>query len=147
MSFIESVKTDMYSAMKRGEKDKAGTLRILLAKLKDKQIQKKESISEQEAFSVIKMLVKQRKESIKMYDQANRTDLVKKESAELKILEFYLPNIMDIDETRHLVKTIISETGASSIGDIGIVMPKVMQYGDGRVDGKVANNILRELLS
>ncbi|MBH10407.1 MAG: glutamyl-tRNA amidotransferase [Candidatus Marinimicrobia bacterium] len=147
MSFIESVKTDMYSAMKRGEKDKAGTLRILLAKLKDKQIQKKESISEQEAFSVIKMLVKQRKESIKMYEKANRIDLKKKESAELKILEFYLPKIMDIDETRHLVKTIISETGASSIGDIGIVMPKVMQCGSGRVDGKVANNILRELLS
>ena len=76
MNFIETIKTDMYSAMKSGEKSRAGTLRTLLAKLKDRQIEKGETITEQEGLSVIKMLVKQRKESMELYQQASRFDLV-----------------------------------------------------------------------
>ena len=147
MSFIETIKTDMYSAMKSGEKDKAGTLRTLLAKLKVRQIQKGQAITELEGLAVIKTLAKQRKESIELYQQANRTDLADSESEELRVLETYLPKMMDADKTRHLVEKIISETGANGMGDIGIVMPLVMQQGQGMVDGKIANNILKELLT
>ena len=62
-------------------------------------------------------------------------------------METYLPKMLDGDEIRHLVEAVIAETGASEIGDIGVVMPWVMQRGSGRVDGKMANSILRELLA
>ena len=88
MSFIEKIKTEMYDAMKSGEKDKAGALRTLLAKLKDKEINTRKELSEQDGLTVIKTLVKQRKESVAMYEKANRPELADKEKNELeKIIE------------------------------------------------------------
>ena len=78
MSFIEKIKTEMYDAMKSGEKDKAGTLRTLLAKLKDKEINTRKELSEQDGLAVIKTLVKQRKESVALYEKANRPELADK---------------------------------------------------------------------
>ena len=146
MSFIESIKTDMYSAMKSGDKEKAGTLRTLLSKLKDRQINTREELTDNDCINVIKTLVKQRKEAAKMYDDAKRPKLAEKEKIELAILETYLPKMMTEQETRTLIENVINETGAEGISDIGKVMPIVMQRGEGKVDGKNANIILRELL-
>jgi len=146
MSFIESIKTDMYSAMKSGDKEKAGTLRTLLAKLKDRQINTRQELTDNDCINVIKTLVKQRKEAAKMYEDAKRPKLAEKEKIELAILETYLPKMMTEQETRMLIENVINETGAEGISDIGKVMPIVMQRGEGKVDGKNANIILRELL-
>ena len=146
MNFIESIKTDMYSAMKSGDKEKAGTLRILLAKLKDRQINTRQELTDNDCINVIKTLVKQRKEAAKMYEDAKRPKLAEKEKIELAILETYLPKMMTEQETRTLIENVINETGAEGISDIGKVMPIVMQRGEGKVDGKNANIILRELL-
>ena len=146
MSFIESIKTDMYSAMKSGDKEKAGTLRTLLAKLKDRQINTRQELTDNDCINVIKTLVKQRKEAAKMYEDAKRPKLAEKEKIELSILETYLPKMMTEQETRTLIENVINETGAEGISDIGKVMPIVMQRGEGKVDGKNANIILRELL-
>ena len=146
MSFIESIKTDMYSAMKSGDKEKAGTLRTLLAKLKDRQINTRQELTDNDCINVIKTLVKQRKEAAKMYEDAKRPKLAEKEKIELAILETYLPKMMTEQETRTLIEIVINETGAEGISDIGKVMPIVMQRGEGKVDGKNANIILRELL-
>ena len=146
MSFIESIKTDMYSAMKSGNKEKAGTLRPLLAKLKDRQINTRQELTDNDCINVIKTLVKQRKEAAKMYEDAKRPKLAEKEKIELAILETYLPKMMTEQETRTLIENVINETGAEGISDIGKVMPIVMQRGEGKVDGKNANIILRELL-
>ena len=146
MSFIESIKTDMYSAMKSGDKEKAGTLRTLLAKLKDRQINARQELTDNDCINVIKTLVKQRKEAAKMYEDAKRPKLAEKEKIELAILETYLPKMMTEQETRTLIENVINETGAEGISDIGKVMPIVMQRGEGKVDGKNANIILRELL-
>ena len=146
MSFIESIKTDMYSAMKSGDKEKAGTLRTLLAKLKDRQINTRQELTDNDCINVIKTLVKQRKEAAKMYEDAKRPKLAEKEKIELAILETYLPKMMTEKETRTLIENVINETGAEGISDIGKVMPIVMQRGEGKVDGKNANIILRELL-
>ena len=146
MSFIDTIKEDMYTAMKSGEKEIVGTLRTLLAKLKDQQINTGKKLSDQEGLNVIKTLVKQRRESIKMYEQGNRPDLAKQEKIELNILESYLPQMMTEDETRSLVVSVIEETGSIGMEDVGKVMPVVMQRGAGSVDGKTANMILRELL-
>ena len=146
MSLIDTIKADMYTAMKSGEKEIVGTLRTLLAKLKDQQINSGKKLSDQEGLNVIKTLVKQRRESIKMYDQANRPDLAGQEKIELNILKSYLPQMMTEDETRSLVISVIEETGSIGMEDVGKVMPVVMQRGAGSVDGKTANIILRELL-
>jgi hypothetical protein len=111
MSFIDTIKSDMYTAMKSGEKKTAGTLRTLLAKLKDQQINTGKSLSDQEGLNVIKTLVKQRRESIEIYEKANRLDLAEQEKIELNILESYLPQMMTKDETRSLVISVIDETG------------------------------------
>jgi hypothetical protein len=146
MSFIDTIKSDMYTAMKSGEKKTAGTLRTLLAKLKDQQINTGKSLSDQEGLNVIKTLVKQRRESIEIYEKANRLDLAEQEKIELNILESYLPQMMTKDETRSLVISVIDETGSIGMEDVGKVMPVVMQRGAGSVDGKTASMILRELL-
>ena len=136
----------MYSAMKSGDKEKAGTLRTLLAKLKDRQINTRKELTDNDCINVIKTLVKQRKEAAKMYEDAKRPKLAEKEKIELAILETYLPKMMTEQETRTLIENVINETGAEGISDIGKVMPIVMQRGEGKVDGKNANIILRELL-
>jgi hypothetical protein len=146
MSFIEKIKLDMYSAMKSAEKEKADTLRNLLAKLKDRQIEKRADLSEKDGLAVIKSQVKQRKESSEIFKKADRLELAEKEKNEMAILESYLPQMMSDDEIRSLVSSIIEDTGADSISDIGKVMPVILARGGGRVDGKTANAIVRELL-
>ena len=146
MNFIEIIKQDMYSAMKSGEKEKAGTLRTLLAKLKDRQINTRQELSKDDCLKVIKTLVKQRKEAADMYAKADRQKLADKENSELIILESYLPKMTTEPEIRSLVESVISETAAQGVADIGKVMPIIMQRGRGKVDGKKANLILRELL-
>tara|TARA_B100001758_G_C18320500_1_gene562926 strand:- start:728 stop:1171 length:444 start_codon:yes stop_codon:yes gene_type:complete len=146
MDYIEKIKVDMYAAMKSGDKDKAGTLRTLLAKLKDKQINTRKDLTEKECISVIKTLVKQRKESIEMYEKGGREGLAIKEKLELDILSVYLPEIMDEGETRKLVQAVITEANAKGLSDLGKVMPIVMQKGGSEINGKMANQILRELL-
>ena len=146
MDYIETIKVDMYAAMKSGDKDKAGALRTLFAKLKDKQINTRKDLTEKECISVIKTLVKQRQESIEMYEKAGREGLAIKEKLELDILSVYLPEMMDEGETRKLVEAVITETNAKGLSDLGKVMPIVMQKGGSKIDGKIANQILRELL-
>jgi len=121
-------------------------LEELLSKLKDRQINTRQELTDNDCINVIKTLVKQRKEAAKMYEDAKRPKLAEKEKIELAILETYLPKMMTEQETRTLIENVINETGAEGISDIGKVMPIVMQRGEGKVDGKNANIILRELL-
>ena len=146
MNFLDKIKTDMYDAMKSGDKDKAGTLRTLLAKLKDRQINNRKDLTEKEGISVVKTLVKQREEAADMYEKAGRENLAKKEKFEFDILNSYLPQTMSQVETRNLVESVISKTNANGLMDIGKVMPLVMQKGGDSIDGKMANQILRALL-
>ena len=146
MNFLDTIKSDMYDAMKSGDKDKAGTLRTLLAKLKDRQINNRKDLTEKDYISVIKTLVKQREEAADMYKKAGRESLAQKEKIEFDILNSYLPEMMSEVEIRNLVESIISETNAKGITEMGKVMPLVMQKGGDAIDGKMANQILRELL-
>ena len=146
MTLTETIKSDMHQAMKEREKDKIRVLRSLISKIKDKQIEKRGSLSEVEELKIIKNSVKQIKESILIYKKANRLELVEKESTELSILESYLPKMLTDQETKDLVSLAIKETGAKSMSDLGKVMPVIMKLGGGLIDGKKANIMLRELL-
>ena len=136
----------MYVAMKSGDKLKTNILRTLLSTLKEKQIEKKEDINEDEYLSIIKRLVKQLKESADTYQKAGRLDLYEKEVSELDILKEYLPQILSEKQTLDLVKEVIGQTSASSLSDMGKVMSLIMQKSNGKVDGKIANRLVKELL-
>ena len=136
----------MYTAMKDGEKEKASTLRTVLAKLKDKQIDNKEPLSEKDEIKVLQTLVKQRKESIDLYQKGGRSELAEAESFELEIINTYLPEMMNEDDVRNLIEEIIEETGAQSMSDLGKVMPQIMKQGKGLIDGKTSQRIVSEIL-
>tara|TARA_B100000214_G_C23465734_1_gene400414 strand:- start:117 stop:518 length:402 start_codon:yes stop_codon:yes gene_type:complete len=132
--------------MKTGDKEKANTLRTLISKLKDQQIKLRKDISDEEVLKIIKTLVKQRKESAEIYSKAGREELAEKENFEISILDKYLPKLMSEEDVLSLIKKIVDETNAKDLLDFGKVMPLVMQRGKGKVDGKIANRILRSIL-
>ena len=136
----------MYVAMKSGDKIKTNILRTLLSALKEKQIEKKEDINEDEYLIIIKRLVKQLKESADAYQKAGRSELYEKEVSELDILKEYLPEILSEQQTLDLVKKVIGQTSANSLSDMGKVMSLIMQKSNGKVDGKIANRLVKELL-
>ena len=146
MKLLEKIINEMYLSMKSGDKIKANALRTLVSKLKDQQIKLRKDISDEEALKVIKTLVKQRKESAQIFLNAGREELAEKENLEISILEKYLPKMISDDEIRALVEGVVKEIGAKDLSDIGKVMPLVMKRGKGKVDGRLANEILRELL-
>ena len=147
MPLVDEIQKDMYKAMKEKEKERINALRNIIGKLKYRYIDKGDKLTEQEEIKVIQSLAKQRRESIELYKQGGRNDLVETETKELSIIEEYLPQAMSEEEVRRLVRKTVKETGAESMSDLGKVMPLVMKKGAGKVDGKIAQKILRELLS
>ena len=147
MSIVDEIHHDLHEAMKKKEKEKINTLRNIIGKLKYKIIEKGEEITEQEEIKVIQSLAKQRKDSIEMYKKGERSDLVEIESTELSIINEYLPQALSEEEVKNLVKDSVEESGAQSIADLGKIMPIIMKKGAGRVNGKLAQQILREILS
>ena len=147
MGVFNTIKSDMYDAMKAREKVKSNALRTALSKIKDKQIEKREPLNDDEIIKVLRALVKQRDESIKLYIDAGRDDLADEEKLEKKYLETYLPKMLSNEEVTIIVETVIKDLNANSINDIGKIMPLVMKRGKGLVDGNFARQIVVSLLS
>ena len=146
MTHFEKIQEDMYTAMKSGEKEKANTLRNVISKLKDRQIETRETLSKEEEIKILQTLVKQRKESIELYEKGGRNELVAIEKQEMDIINSYLPKMMSEDAIKDIIKNVINMTGSSSMSDMGKVMPKVMQQGKGLIDGKTAQKLVSEML-
>jgi len=144
---LHKIEMDLKDALKTQDKAKVGVLRILISKCKNKSIATGKPLEDSEVMKVLQTAAKQHKESIKLYKQGQRSDLVDQETAELNIVEAYLPSMMTEDEIKSIVTSIIEQTGASSMADFGKVMPQVMKKGAGKIDGGVAQNLLKELLS
>ena len=136
----------MHSSLKSKDELDTKVLRVLLAKLKETQINRGKNLTEQECISVIKTLVKQRKEAAEIYKKANRMDLSEKENSENKILSRYLPKMLTVNEIRKIVEKIVKENNIKSISQIGMAMPLIMKTGGEGIDGKIANQILRDIL-
>ena len=144
---LHQIEIDLKDALKNQDKAKVGVLRILISKCKNKSIATGKPLEDSEVMKVLQTAAKQHKESIKLYKQGERKDLVDQETAELNIVEAYLPSMMTEDEIKSIVSSVIESTGASSMADFGKVMPQVMKKGAGKIDGGVAQNLLKELLS
>ena len=136
----------MYSAMKSGNKEEANALRTTLAKLKDKAIEKRGDLNKEEEIKVLQTLVKQRKESIDLYEKGGRDELAEAEQKELEILNNYLPKMMNENDIKNVVKSVIDAVGAKSMADMGKIMPEVMKRGKGLIDGKSAQKFVQELI-
>ena len=146
MNLFDTIKSDMYKAMKSGNKSRSTALRSALSKIKDKQIEKRANLNDEEIIKVLKTLLKQRKESIFLYKKANRNELADEEENEKKIYEEYLPTMLSDKEVEIIVKDAISIVNAQSMKDIGKVMPEIMKKGKGLIDGKLAQQIVQKLL-
>ena len=146
MSLYKKIQNDMYNAMKSGNREDANTLRTALSKLKDKVIEKRQDLSKEEEVKILQTLVKQRKESIELYEKGGRNELAKAEQKELEIINNYLPKMMGESDVKSIVKAVIDEVGATSMADMGKIMPEVMRRGKGLIDGKSAQKFVQELI-
>jgi len=140
--FQESLKT----ALKSGDKPLVQAYRNILAKIKARQIEKREPLTETEVQQILQSYAKQLKDSIDQYNRAGREDLVEKETFELTIVEKYLPTQLSEAEIRAILQEIIEEQSATTLRDLGKVMPVAMQRLVGRADGKQVQQLVRELL-
>jgi uncharacterized protein YqeY len=146
MSILKKLDDDLKSALKSSESLKVSVLRMAKAALKYKQIEKREELSEEDIFSVLSSLVKQRKESIEQFSKGGREDLAEKERKELSIIQSYLPRQLAPEEVDEIIVAAIKEASAQGIKDIGKVMRLVMPRIKGLADGKIVNQRVKELL-
>ena len=140
------IEEDLKSAMKRGDKRRVATLRLMLAALKNEKIQAQRPLTDEEIESVLRRAVKQRKDSIEQYARGGRQDLVHAEGEELAIIEEYLPKGLSDTEIEEALRSVIAEKGFSSQKDVGLAMKELMARHKGRVDGKKAQEAARRLL-
>jgi len=147
MSMNDQVAADIATAMKARDASRLSALRMLKAAVMNKGVEKGRDLDDAEVLQVVASLVKQRRDSIEQFANAGRTDLVDKESAELKVLQAYLPAAATPEEIEAAVKEAIAETGASSPKDMGKVMKAVMPKLAGKnADGKAVNEAVRRTL-
>jgi uncharacterized protein YqeY len=134
--------------MRQKDTVRLGTLRMLKAALMNREVERGRALDAAESQQVVVSLVKQRKDSIEQFTKGGRQDLVDKESAEIRVLEAYLPAAADASDIEHAVASAIQETGATSPKDMGRVMKVVMAKLAGQtVDGKAVNELVRARLS
>jgi uncharacterized protein len=144
----EKIMADVKSAMVSKDTIKLNTLRFLQSAIKNKEIELRPNpISLDDVMGVIKKIVKQRKESIDQFQTAGRQDLVDQESAELKIMEAYMPAQMSKEQVEKLVADVIAATGAKSIKDMGAVMKEAQVRSGGLADGKMMSDIIKAKLN
>ncbi len=146
MDLKTTIQNDMKTAMKAGEPVKTGCLRILIAEIKKREIDKRTTLDEGEIQKTISSLIKQGNDSIEAFLKGGRQDLADKEKLEIDILKVYLPTQLSEAETEALVVAAIKETGATTLQDIGKVMKAVLAKAEGRADGKRVNEFVRKKL-
>jgi uncharacterized protein len=146
MSLKERITEDMKSAMRAAQKERLGTVRMILAGIKQREVDERVSLDDSQVLAVIEKMVKQRKESIAQFETGGRADLVAKEQAEIALLKEYLPTQLTPEEIEALISAAIAKTGAASIKDMGKVMGALKSELAGRADmGAVSARIKQKL--
>ena len=134
MSLKEQITEDMKTAMRAKDSERLGTIRLLLAALKQKEVDERVELDDAAVVAIVDKLVKQRKDSVTAFTTGGRPDLADKEASEIKVLEVYLPQRMSADEVAAAVKAIVDELGAKGPGDMGKVMGTVKTRLAGKAD-------------
>jgi uncharacterized protein len=147
MSLKDQLNESMKTAMKARDALRLSAVRMILSMVKNREIDQKKDLNDQDIIEVISTLAKQRRESIRMYGEGNRPDLVEKEEAELEILLGFLPAQLSTAEIEALVDRIISETGALGARDMGRVMKALTPLTAGKADGKAVSDSVKQKLA
>jgi hypothetical protein len=147
MSLKERITEDMKTAMRAKDTQRLGTIRLLLAACKQREVDERIELDDTAVIAIVDKLIKQRKDSISAFSQAGRTDLVDQESAELKVLETYLPARLSAEEVRAEVEAIVRELGATGPGDMGKVMGAVKSRLAGKADMGGVSAAVKAVLS
>jgi uncharacterized protein len=146
MSLKERITEDMKSAMRAAQKERLGTVRMIMAGIKQREVDERITLDDSQVLAVIDKMVKQRKESIAQFETGGRADLVAKEQAEIALLQEYLPTQLTPAEIEALISAAIAKTGAASIKDMGKVMGALKSELAGRADmGAVSARIKQKL--
>lgn len=146
MTLQEKLRADLEAALREQDQVRKSAIRMAIAALKNARVAKNADLTEDEMMAALEKEVKQRRNAMAEFERAGRQDLVASESAELAVLEAYLPEPLSEDEIAELARQLIEETGANSLGQMGQVMGKLMPRVRGRADGRQVSQIVRELL-
>ena len=134
MSLKDQITEDMKTAMRAKDSERLGTIRLLLAAVKQKEIDERVVLDDAAVVAIVDKLIKQRKDSIEAFQKAERKDLADKEAAELLVLQAYLPTRLSLEEVTAEVRAIVAELGATGPGDMGKVMGAVKAKLAGKAD-------------
>ena len=146
MSLKERITDDMKAAMRAGEKERLGVIRMITSAIKQREVDERIVLDDAQVLSVLEKMIKQRKESLVQFQAGNRQDLVDKEAAEIALLETYMPTRLSDAEVDALIAEAVAATGASSIKDMGKVMGIIKAKAQGRADmGAVGAKIKAKL--
>jgi len=143
----ERLQADMKAAMKAGEKERLGVIRLIMAGIKQREVDERIQLDDAQVLAVLDKMVKQRRESITQFQSAGRDDLVAAEQTELSIIQEYLPQALSEEEVESLIKDALAESGASGIGDMGKVMAVLKPKLQGRADMSMVSLRVKSLLS
>ncbi len=140
------IKEDMKIAMKAGDKDRLGVIRLILAAIKQREVDERIELNDEQVIVVLDKMLKQRRESIKHYQGAGRTDLTEVEEAEIVVIQDYLPQPLTEAEVDALIGDAVAETGAASIKDMGKVMAIIKPKMQGRADMSTVSGKIKAAL-
>lgn len=147
MSLKLKINEDMKSAMKARQTEKLSTIRMLLAAMKQVEVDERVELDDNRIVAIITKMVKQRQDSVKIYREAKRDDMADKEATEITVLQAYLPQQLSTDEIAAAVDKAITQTGANGMADMGKVMGILKGELAGRADMAVVSRLLKEKLS
>ncbi len=147
MNLLERLNNDMKQAMKNKEKERLSVIRMVKSSLQNEQIKFGRELTDDDSLTVLNRELKQRKDSLKEFEKANREDLASKLQAEIVILEEYMPEQLSEEELSAIVKQTIAEIGASTKADMGKVMQAIMPKVKGKADGGLVNRLVSQHLS
>ena len=147
MSIKIQIQDDIKAAMRAKQADRLGTLRLITAAIKQKEVDERIELSDAAVLAVLEKMIKQRKDSVTAYEQAGRQDLADLESAEIAVLSAYLPQRLSAEEVQTAVDAIVAELGASGPGDMGKVMGVVKTRLAGKADMGLVSSAVKSALS
>lgn len=147
MSLKDQVTEDMKTAMRAKDSERLGTIRLLLAAAKQKEVDERVVLDDAAMIGIVDKLIKQRKDSVEAYTKAERMDLADKESAEIRVLQAYLPQRLSVEEVSAAVQAIVTGLGAKGPGDMGKVMAAVKAQLAGKADMAMVSQAVKSALA
>lgn len=147
MSLKEKINEDMKSAMRSKDVALLGTIRLIQAAIKQKEVDERILVDDSSVISIIEKMLKQRNDSIEAFKKANRTDLVNKEEFEVSVLKNYMPEQMNAEEVEKIIQEVIKKIGASSMKEMGPVMAQAKEILSGKANMAEVSKIIKAKLS